>query len=71
MHACALTLALSPRYIVTGNYVNAGFAFGGVLISLVIAYFDEERKRGAAEGEVKGEEAAGDRADTVVDVKGI
>ncbi|WOO84454.1 Pantothenate transporter FEN2 [Vanrija pseudolonga] len=54
-------------YIVTGNYVNAGFAFGGVLISLVIAYFDErERRRRAAEGE----EGAGG-ADTAVDVKGI
>ncbi|KAL1406878.1 hypothetical protein Q8F55_006287 [Vanrija albida] len=37
-------------YIVAGNYINAGFAFGAVFISVVIAYFDERQRRAQREG---------------------
>lgn len=39
-------------YIVTGNYITAGFAGAAVLLALTIGYFDErDRARATRQGE--------------------
>lgn len=58
-------------YIVTGNYINAGFAAAAVLLALAIGYFDErDRKRAAlADKSALNDSETGLGSDVSVDEK--